>query len=623
MLSQQPIRTFLLMGLLITLSVAAYGQYPDVEPQRWRVTGFAGVDLSHTSQSITEGTESQQFYPLGDLRLNGDGFLLDPRFLRLDVGMDFQKGVNSSQRGDLDTGGLNFALTTAFLPRSHLPLRVTYTRNDHGVSGLGLNQNEDDSRLGVEWNVSFPSLPHISASFQKYDTKVHVPTSFSDRTFDQIGVDLGVSDIWKEWQWAGNFALGNSDSSGVSGLDLTAPFEDSSRTGNFTLNRNFWENKARLRFENRELWRHDALGGDGFSDSREFTDIANFTVQLNRQWSVDTGYGFSKVDFEGSNFGRLIPGGGPTQVISISSGTSNTFTGRVSYRPTDWLRLTQEARTTRSSPTQGLLDSRTSFTDTSSTVSAEHRWHGFDLMGTYIGRYQLSGTTLNESPSSWSNSYIARVAWGDARNVRLTAVAQDNRLNLVEQIGGFTQDKHVGFEAESHRLKLFRLRASADRSWLELLNISGNTRTGITSLSFQAEHRLFTVSYMRSYADGAGALFPLGLFNNQFLVIPLPVGQLVGTPLLDRTTHTQSVSLLARPRRRLDVVFVWRQEDVRLVTSDQTFDILQADARYHLGRVTLEGGYSRNLNDVTSITGPAGNRLARWYVRIGRDFRIF
>src|SRR5262249_2406839 len=165
------------------------------------------------------------------------------------------------------------------------------------------------------------------------------------------------------------------------------------------------------------LWRHDTLGGAGTSDSSEFTDTASFSVQLNPQWSVDSGYSFSQLNFQGSTFSNLIPGAGQTRLIAFNSGTSHPFTGPLNCRPTDWLRLGQAARTTRSTPAGGLLESETSFTDTSSTVSAEHRWHGFDLTGSYTGRFQLAGTTLERSPSSWSNSFTGRIGWGDVRYV--------------------------------------------------------------------------------------------------------------------------------------------------------------------------------------------------------------
>jgi hypothetical protein len=235
----------------------------------------------------------------------------------------------------------------------------------------------------------------------------------------------------------------------------------------------------------------------------------------------------------------------------------------------------------------------------------------------------LAGTTLNNAPNSWSNSLTGRVGWGDARYVRLTASGQDTRLNLVEQIGGFTDEKRVGLEAETHRIRYFRLRATGEYSQLALLNLSGDTRNKTLLYSLQADHRLFTVVFTTAFMDGAGALFPLGLIDRQFLVVPLPLSQLLATPLLNRTTNSRSVSLIARPRRRLDASVMWRQEDTRLTASDQTFNVLQADARYHLGKFSLEGGYSRNLNDVIAVTGLTGSRLALWYLRIGRDFRIF
>jgi hypothetical protein len=218
---------------------------------------------------------------------------------------------------------------------------------------------------------------------------------------------------------------------------------------------------------------------------------------------------------------------------------------------------------------------------------------------------------------------MGRIGWGDPRYLHLVASAQDTHLNLVEQIGGFTDEKRVGLEAETQRMKQFRLRTAADYSQVELLNVSGNTRSKMVTYSAAVDHRRFTLAYTNSFMDGAGALFPLGLLDHQFLVIPLPIGQLLATPLLDRTTHAQTVSLLTRPRRRLEASVAWRMEDTVLAASEQTFNVLQTDARYRLGKFTVEGGYSRNLNDVTMITGVSGTRLALWYFRIGRDFKVF
>ncbi|MBZ5522490.1 MAG: hypothetical protein LAP21_09645 [Acidobacteriia bacterium] len=624
MTTPQSIRIALLTAALALLtSLPAHAQYPGYEPPRWHVNGFAGFDLTHTSQSINDLTSTDQLFPIGDLRLNSDGFLLDPRFLHLNAGFDFQKGANTSDRGELSSGGINTAVSGVFLPKSHVPLRASYTKTNHGVTGLGLDQNDDSSRLDIQWSMLFPNLPQVNASFQQYGNTVHVPASFADRTYHEKALNLGVSDSWKGWRWSGNFSAGKGDSTGVSGLGLNSLFDNSSRAAGLNVTRTFWENKARLLLENREVWRKDHLGGDGNSSSAEYTDTASFNVQLNSKVMLDAGYGFSQVGFEGTGFNTLISGGIPIQSIFLVSSSSHTASGRADYRPNDWLRLTQEVRTVRSTPAVATLESRTSFTETSSTVSAEHRVAGFDLLGAYTGRFQLSGTTLGNAPSSWSNSFTGRAGWGDVRYVRLAAFGQNTRLNLVEQIGGFTDEKRVGMEAETHHIRYFRLRATGEYSQIALLNISGDTRNKSLIYSLQADNRLFTVVFTTAFMDGAGALFPLGLIDRQFLVVPLPISQLLATPLLNRTTDSRSLSLIARPRRRLDVSVMWRQEDTRLTATDQTFNVLQADARYRLGKFSVEGGYSRNLNDVTAITGLTGSRLALWYLRIGRDFRIF
>jgi hypothetical protein len=612
-------------ALVAMAVIQARAQYPNFEPPRWHANGFVGFNLTHTSQEQRTGDgQTDQLFPLGDLRLNGDGFLLDPRFLHLTAALNYQKGANTSDRGDLSTGGTDLAVGSAFLPKSHVPLRVSYNRTSHGVNGLGLNQNDDGSRLDVQWNVLFPRLPHFSVSFQKYDNTVHVPSSISDRNYNETALNASVSDSWKDWRWTGNFSQGNGNSTGTASvLGLNSDFENSTRAGGFQLGRGFWENKARLLFENREIWRHDQLSGDGNNRSSEFTDNLNFDVQVTPKVSLNAGYGFAQVDFSGTAFNGLLgPGGGLVQLVSLSSSTSHAVSGRVDYRPWNWLRVSQDIRTARASPFGGVIESRTSFTDTASTIEADHRWRDFDVMGTYTGRFQLAGTTLDRTPDSWSNSFAGRVGWGNVQRVHITAVAADTRLNLVEQIGGFTDEKRAGLEIETRRVRSFRLRASGEYSNVDLLNVSGDTRSKNVSYSAQADHRLFSLWFTSSFLDGAGALFPDGLIDRHFLVVPLPVSQLLATPLLNRNTHARSIGLIGRPRRNLDLSIAWRTEDTRLAASRQKFNVLQADGRYRLGKFSFEGGYSRNLNDVTSITGLTGNRLAIWYFRIGRDFKI-
>lgn len=622
-----PIRRFtLVVTLAIAAGTSAWGQYSqDYEPPRWHANGYAGFSLNHTSQEQTDGSGRQdQMFPLGDLRLNGNGFLLDPKFLALNTALDYQKGVNSSTIGDLDTGGTNLVIGSSFLPKSRFPLRVSYELTNHGVTGLGLNQNDDNSRLDVQWNVIAPNLPRFTVAFQKYDNTVHVPASFADRNYNETGLNAGASDTWKSWHWAGTYSQAYGDSSGTASiLGVDSTYSNSTRSGDFNLNRTFWQNKARLMFENRETWWHDSLSGDGNNSSSEYDNNLNFDYEVTPRVTMSTGAAFTRISFDGTAFsGTLTPGSNPIEVLAFTSSTAETFSGRVDYRPKDWLRLSQDVRTSLTSPLSGIQESQTLFTDTASTVAAEHRWRSFDLMGSYTGRFELAGTNLDNTPNSWSNSFTGRVGWGNVKRVHLSGLAQDVHLNLVEQIGGFTHEQRVAGEAETQCVRNFRFRASAEYSSIDLLNIGGDTKSKTVLYSASADHRRFSVWFTASFLDGAGAIFPPGLIDRQLLVVPLPISQLLASPLLDRTSHAKTAGLIGRFRRNLDLLVAWRTEDVALATSDQEYKVLQADARYRIGKVSVEGGYSHNLNDVTNITGLSGNRLAVWYIRIGRDFKI-
>jgi len=140
--------------------------------------------------------------------------------------------------------------------------------------------------------------------------------AFSD--YNQTAFGLGASDSWKEWRWNGNFSQAYGSSSGVASiLGLDSSFDDSTRAGGLTLSRNFMENKARLTFDNREIWRHDSLSGDGNNRSSEFTDNVNFSFQATPRVTLDAGYGFARVGFSGEAFNSiLVPGGAPVQVTT-------------------------------------------------------------------------------------------------------------------------------------------------------------------------------------------------------------------------------------------------------------------------------------------------------------------
>ena len=623
MVGRAVIRKATFCGVLVLFTTAAWAQ-PEVEPERWHVTGSAGFDLTGSSQTVSPSTASGgQLFPLGDLRLNTDGFVLDPKLLHINGTFGFQKGVNNSNQLSIDNGGWGLAFTTAFLPRSHFPLRVTYARTRFGIDGLDLSQDSDNSRLDIQWLVMLSKLPRISLGFQRYTNDVQVQRTFGERSFRETGANVGLSDDWRGWQWSGNFAVDKGSTTEVAGLELAAPFNDSARFGSFNLWRSFWDGKARLAFDNRETWRHDTLDASGNSDSREFTDSVRFDDQLTSKLSVIAGYSFSQERFDSVNLSNIFGTPGTTQLIGLLSSTAHAVSGGARYRVNSWLHVGQDVRYTHSTPLPGSTESRLSLTDGETIIGSDRRWHGIDLSAEYSGRFQSVGTSFGRSAGSWSNGVNARASWGNVRRARFTGSYDHTRLNLAEQIGGFTQQQRLRGEVESAWLRVFRVRLNGEQARLRILNFSGDTSTSATSFGAALEHRLFTASYSESMGSGVGALFPPLLISRDLVIVPLPIAGLVGTPLLDRDSRARSVSVFAHPVRGLEARFNWRREHNLIFSSAQAFDTLQASARYRLGKMLFEGGYSNDVIDILGLGAHSGERLRRWYFRIARDFKVF
>jgi len=83
------------------------------------------------------------------------------------------------------------------------------------------------------------------------------------------------------------------------------------------------------------------------------------------------------------------------------------------------------------------------------------------------------------------------------------------------------------------------------------------------------------------------------------------------------------VNFTLRARRSLDINGVWRRENNVFSLSHQSLRTLDVFARYRLGKVSLDAGVARFMNEVDTPGIFNGNRLNRVYVRIGRDFSLF
>jgi hypothetical protein len=207
--------------------------------------------------------------------------------------------------------------------------------------------------------------------------------------------------------------------------------------------------------------------------------------------------------------------------------------------------------------------------------------------------------------------------------VHLTGSYRYDKYNYVQQIGGFATDKRYGVEAETTALPGFRLRGGVERGKLELLNISGDIANHYTNYTAQIETRKIILTGARGVNDGAGALFPTDVMQQQFVTAPLPLAQLLATPLLGRFTRTSSVGATARLRRNLDLGADWRRENDLLFRALQNYRIWEVRGEYRLGKITLDAGLGNMFTQVNTNVNTSGLKINRYFVRIRRDFNFF
>lgn len=621
---RRPIRTLALLLLAGALPSAAQ----QAEPERWRIQGNLGFDFTNTVQStlnksgiIQEGSENSGL--LGDLRLNADGFVMDPRFLHLNLSFDGARGANSTDIGSINHSGLNWALTTAFLPRSRIPLRVYYARSQFDSSGLNLDQNSDDSRFGAEWNLNFPNRPRVSLGVENFVTDVRVPTALSNVSFGQRSAHVGINDDWKGWHWNFGFSEAASRSNALLGVATGATLRNSSRAINFTATRSFWENKGAFSLQNHELWRTDRIPDQGTNSASELSNTALISIQHTPKLSSSYSYSYIRVGF--GSLGSLNPSPVPGDITLILPATfaAHSVSGSVGYAPKSWLRLTQSLRYTRTTPNARAVEAQETLAEAQSTIGVQKSWHQVDFDASYGPRLQRLTTNLGRSTHAFSNDFTGRIMWGDMRRVRLGGSYRRSNLNLLEQLGGFTKNRDFRFDAESQRFHPFSFRAGIGRGEVELVNLSGRTAQNFTLFNFQANHPRLSLGISQSLGDGAGAVFPGISLDREFLIIPLPVGSLVITPLLNRTTRSRSADVMVRLHGRLEVGADYRSEKNLFFASRQDYRVIEIRGRYRIGKMTFEAGLGNFLTRIGTLPGISGNRINRYFIRVGRDFKIF
>jgi hypothetical protein len=608
------------LALLWALPCAA--QYGYEETERWHMKGTVGMDVFNTGYTpVINGVGEPSSYNdvAGDFGLDLSGFLKDPKLLQFETNFNTQRGATSLSGGDYNSDLLGGGVSLAFLPVSRYPFHLVYRKSAFDTTGSLFGSNSNFSQLNADWTVDLPNLPRFSFSHLSNNNDVRLAESLTDTGFDQSDWGFRAQDTRAGWHWSAGYNFGRITSNAGGVLSFVSGLKENYKTLSANGWRSFWGDRAVLQIDSRGEMFHYSLPGDGSSDNKSWLSQATLRVQHTRKLMSSYYYSFSRVNLNNQENG-LLPG---VAFLTVPRVDTHNTGARVEYQWFEPLRVFEEVRYYHNSPFTTKYENQTSLTESLTGFAVQKRLRGFDLNGSYGLRYDFMGTNFNNNAHTWSNDVNARLGWGNVRRVHLSGSYRYDKYNYVQQIGGFSTDKRYGVEAETTALPGFRLRGGVERGQLELLNISGDINNHYTNYTAQIETRKIMLTGARGVNDGAGALFPTDVMQQQFVTASLPLAQLLATPLLGRFTRTSSVAATARLRRNFDLGADWRRENDLLFRALQNYRIWEVRGEYRLGKITLDAGVGNMFTQVNTNINTSGSKINRYYIRIRRDFNFF
>jgi hypothetical protein len=619
------VRLAALLLFLVSFPASAQQQ---MAPRPWQLHGSVGYSFSNSGTAVLNGPSTRtgtDFTTMGaDLRLTLNGYFYDPRLMNFYLDFGGRTDTNDVNERSFTGRQLAWTFNTSFLPRSSYPFRIYYRQNNTGSRGAGSDVDSENSVLGLEWSLRKQDLPRVDIEFNRYANEVLFPISLSDVNFRQKTWELSATDEWKGWKWLTGASNVESRSSSVAGANLDEDLTQNIKALDAQAQRSLWGRKAELRLSSRSQWREAAIPGAGVSNTADSYFSGSLVVRHSDRLNSSYSYGYSRFRLEEESLLEAgVDAGNPFTLLAQRDFQSHNATGRVSYQLTRFLDVFEEVRYRKLKSPASTAESLRSLAESLSGLSFHEVWRGIEIAADYAGHFQQVGSTAGQSSNSFSHDFGASAAWGDPNRVRVRGLARYAKANFVDQLGGFDDVRRLRFEAETRRLKKVQFRFSAERSRLELLNLSGNIRSEATTWSLDASHRRFSVTFSRTSEDGAGAVFPAGLLQRGVFVVDLPIEELIDSPLLERVADGTAVSVSLNLIRNLSVGGKWSTQDSLLANSDVLLRRAEIRVRYRIGKISSDFGYGAFRTKTEALDRTTGSDVNRVYFRVARDFSIF
>jgi len=613
------IRILAILGLAFAIPCLA--QEPTL--QNFHLRSTLGFDISGDSFTPINNFGDQKSAPSqsigGEVGMDFSGVLFDPKFLNFDTNFNFQHAANSVNQFDYSNGLISGGANISFLPSCHYPFELFYQHNAADTVGSIFGSDTTTTQFRAKWAVNRLDLPRLTFAFTHDTNDINLAESLSNTGYKQSDFSAQANDRTAGWVWNASANIGKFDALSAGDLVFPGDTTENYRVFEGRSYRNLWDNKALFNVDVRQQHYDFHFPGDGTNVNDDFLTTASLQVQHTSKLSSHYSYSYSRLNQEDQASGNATV----LNFFVAPTINTHTITGEVDYQLIPAIRVFENLQFQHLTPFSTTMESETFFIQSNSGVNVIKRWRGFDFGATYYGQLQTLGTNFSNTGATFSNNVDARVAWGQSKDVRLTGTVCIDHLNLVQQIGGFSKLRAYGGQAETTRFWGVKLAGGVDKGSIELLNISGDTTRDYTTVYAQLESHRVQLLASRGLSSGVGAIFPTPLQGNFFIAVPLPVAQLVDSPLLNITSHSTNFSALYRPKYNLEIGGMYRKERDALISSTQDYRLWEVRAKYNIGRISMEAGFGNIHNVLDQSQSMSGLNINRYWFRIRRTFNFF
>ncbi|HXZ80398.1 MAG TPA: hypothetical protein VEG30_10745 [Terriglobales bacterium] len=615
----------ILMAVVITSAplIAQYVPWYEEQQPRWRLTGAIGFDFHHGSldtETLGQSGNTTDTLFGGTVDATLSGHLFNPQFLNFTANVsDLQSGGTTSSSGPLPAyenrnGALSYGIYANILEGRGMPLLVHFVHTDSGIVSNLTHQNQGTQEYGFDWRPRLPHVRNIYLNYRDTDSNVAIPTSLYQTNNTQKVFQATANDRLFGWEWMGGYSRINQDVSTVGATVLPEAAVDHAWNQNFDIKRNFLD--GALTVTAGEQGTHDRqVGSLGTNDFNLLGYHASVFYRPTEKLSTSVSYAYQ--EFEN---GLVESPDTPGQIFVLPTNTYTALSENTNYKLSNSLTVgggVSYSSTVVPSTTETLEKTVTPFV----SAQLQHKWGSFDVGANGRVGYNMTVSDLGRDANATSWEAGAHVSHGSVQAIRWTAGYQGNHSVLPQIVGQYSDVRKASLTAESDHFDGWRLTAGMDYTQNNALTIGGLFNAGGFGFNAGASREHYGLRFYRTHINGNGSIFPTTLNTGSYIVV-LPVSLLVSSPLLDKNTTSTGLTGYYNWRRWLISGSFTREADVFSQTN-QLYNNVDIEARYTLGKVTLEAGYTRNLLNVGSGNSLSGTLFNRFHFRITRAFTLF